>query len=115
MRIGIALPMTLNLPFAHRSRRPGCRLHADGSGDIAAALAGGDRIAYLHLWPHARPWQLARPEPMLRARARRGARRGDPGARRSRRTPAGPAPTPARRGAPQRPHEPAALAAAELT
>jgi hypothetical protein len=24
------------------------------------------RIAYLHLWPHARPWKLAAPQPMLR-------------------------------------------------
>ncbi len=29
-------------------------------------LAEGDSIAYLHLWPHARPWRAARPEPMLR-------------------------------------------------
>jgi hypothetical protein len=25
-----------------------------------------DRIALLHLWPHARPWRVSRPEPMLR-------------------------------------------------
>ena len=33
------------------------------------SLAGSDRIAYLHLWPHARPWRLKRTEPMLRALA----------------------------------------------
>jgi hypothetical protein len=29
--------------------------------------SAGKRIAYLHLWPHARPWQLKRPQPLLRA------------------------------------------------
>jgi hypothetical protein len=38
-------------------------------GDIAIELDGPDRIAYLHLWPHARPWELNRPQPMLRALA----------------------------------------------
>jgi hypothetical protein len=33
------------------------------------SLAGSDRIAYLHLWPHVRPWQLKRTQPMLRALA----------------------------------------------
>ena len=30
-------------------------------------LDAADRIAYVHLWPHARPWHLRRTEPMLRA------------------------------------------------
>jgi hypothetical protein len=29
-------------------------------------IAGNDRIAYLHLWPHVRRWRFKRPEPMLR-------------------------------------------------
>ena len=29
-------------------------------------IAGSDRIAYLHLWPHARRWRFSKPEPMLR-------------------------------------------------
>jgi hypothetical protein len=66
MRIGMALDLTLNLPFrqiANLDLRP----YADGTGDLAVALAGQDRIGYLHLWPHARPWRFNRPEPMLRA------------------------------------------------
>jgi hypothetical protein len=66
MRIGVVLSVTFNLPYSAigaASLRP----RSDGHGDIALALAGRDRIAYLHLWPHARPWQLRRPEPMLRA------------------------------------------------
>ncbi len=66
IRMGIALPMTMNLPF---SRIDGADFHAaaDGTGDVALQLGKGDRIAYLLLWPHARPWRLARTEPMLRA------------------------------------------------
>ena len=66
MRIGIVLTLTFNLPLRvleSAAIRPG---HA-GHGDIVLQLKGPDRIAWLHLWPHARPWRLARPEPMLRA------------------------------------------------
>jgi hypothetical protein len=66
MRIGIVLSLTFNLPLK-RLATAGLRLHAGGSGDIPLALAGTDTIAYLHLWPHARPWRVAKPEPMLRA------------------------------------------------
>jgi hypothetical protein len=65
MRIGIVLNVTFNLPLT-RLATAGLRLHADGSGDMPLALAGSDSIAYLHLWPHARPWRVAKPEPMLR-------------------------------------------------
>lgn len=65
MRVGIVLTLTFNLPYrriasAAFSAAPG------QSGDIALTLSGRDRIAWMHLWPHARPWQLARPQPMLR-------------------------------------------------
>ena len=66
MRIGIVLTVTYNLPF-QRIARADLALDADGHGDIALALAGKDRIAYLQLWPHARPWRMARPEPSLRS------------------------------------------------
>ena len=39
MRVGIALPVTLNLPFAG-SPRPACGCTADGTGDIPLALTG---------------------------------------------------------------------------
>lgn len=68
MRVGVVLTVTFNLPLrrieaAHLVER------ADGSGDIALQLDPEDRIGLLHLWPHARPWQLARPQPTLRALA----------------------------------------------
>jgi hypothetical protein len=66
MRIGIVLTLTFNIPFK-RIVGAGLRLDANGSGDLPLTLSGDDRIAWLHLWPHARPWKLARPEPMLRS------------------------------------------------
>lgn len=66
MRIGIALPLTLNLPFA-QINGASVRLYPTGAGDIPLALNGKDRLAYLILWPHARPFRFKTPEPMLRA------------------------------------------------
>jgi hypothetical protein len=66
MRIGIVLTLTFNLPL-RTIESAALRRTADGHGDLVLALRGPDRIAYLHLWPHARPWRLGRPEPMLRA------------------------------------------------
>ena len=65
MRVGIVLTLTFNLPLRQitgASLKP----QAAGTGDIAIALKGEDRIAWLNLWPHARPWHLKRPEPSLR-------------------------------------------------
>ena len=66
LRVGIVLTLTFNLPFK-RIAAAGLHLDADGTGEIPLTLRPGDRIAYLHLWPHARPWRLAQPEPMLRS------------------------------------------------
>ena len=68
MRIGIVLTLTFNLPLSH-IRAAQIKPAAGVMGDIALELDGPDRIAYLHLWPHARPWELNRPQPMLRALA----------------------------------------------
>jgi len=65
MRVGIVLTVTFNLPFA-RIDAAAVHVGRAADGDIALTLAGPDRIAYLHLWPHARPWRLKKTEPMLR-------------------------------------------------
>ncbi len=65
MRIGIAIPTIFNLPFA-RITAANAHLLGGGRGDISVQLGPEDRIAYLLLWPHARPWKLLRPEPMMR-------------------------------------------------
>jgi len=65
MRIGIVLTLTFNLPLrmvAAASVKP----LKNGAGDIALKLAGDDHIAWLNLWPHAKPWALKNPEPCLR-------------------------------------------------
>lgn len=69
MRIGMALPVTLNLPFAQIDGAS-LRLFANGSGDIPLRVTKTERVAYLLLWPHARPFNFAHPQPTLRCVAR---------------------------------------------
>lgn len=65
LRIGVALPIIINVPF-RAVESVGLRLHGDDTGDLAATLSKGYRLAFLVLWPHARPWHVASPQPMLR-------------------------------------------------
>jgi hypothetical protein len=65
MRVGIALPVTINLPF-RLVDSASVRLFANGSGDIPLKLNGKERVAYLLLWPHARQFYFAHPQPCLR-------------------------------------------------
>lgn len=65
MRIGVALPITFNLPFPVLGAAD-LKLFPDGTGNISLALTGANRLAYLILWPHARPWRFNRAEPTLR-------------------------------------------------
>lgn len=65
MRVGIVLSPTFNLPLK-RIESADLHLEPSGHGDIPLVLKAPDLIAYLHLWPHARPWRIKRPEPMLR-------------------------------------------------
>jgi len=65
LRCGIALPLSVNIPF-RMIASAGLKPAGDGSGDIAVKLPAGQRIAYLSLWPHVRPWRVTSPEPALR-------------------------------------------------
>lgn len=65
MQIGVALPMACNVPFKVVEKAAIAR-HPEGTADLSLGLKGGDRFAYLALWPHVRAWRIARPEPMLR-------------------------------------------------
>jgi hypothetical protein len=65
-RIGMALPITLNLPF-RLVDQASLRLFANGTGDIPVVLHEGNKFAYLVLWPHAKRWEFARPQPMMRS------------------------------------------------
>jgi hypothetical protein len=65
MRFGMVIPISINIPFKI-VRSAQLKTYADGTGDIPIQLGGDGRIAYPHLWPHARPWLLKHPEPMIR-------------------------------------------------
>lgn len=65
IRVGVVLSVSFNLPLrtiVSADHRP----LGDGYGDIALKLAGPERIGFVHLWPHVRPWRIGVPEPMLR-------------------------------------------------
>ena len=61
MRIGVALPKCINLPLTRIAA-----VDLSAKGDIALRPAESPPLGWVSLWPHARPWRLARPEPMLR-------------------------------------------------
>ena len=66
IRQGIALASSVNLPFA-AIESADLRLHADGSGDLALQMNRDERISYLWMWPHVRPWHITHPQPSLRS------------------------------------------------
>ena len=57
--------MTLNLPLALIESAAVTRSR-NGIGSIAMKVAKPNRIAFLVLWPNARPFAFTNPEPMLR-------------------------------------------------
>ena len=63
-QFGVALPMTMNIPLV-KVGNAALKTYRDGSGDIPLQLSDNDRVSYLLLWPHIRPWRLRAPEPML--------------------------------------------------
>jgi hypothetical protein len=65
MRIGLVFSLTFNLPLkkilgANELKK------RNKTVDLSLVLNSEDRIAWLHLWPHARPWRIDQPEPSLR-------------------------------------------------
>lgn len=65
LQFGAVLPMTLNVPFKQIARAD-VKLFSDGSGDLPLGVIAEQRLSYLLLWPHSRPWRLNEVEPMLR-------------------------------------------------
>jgi hypothetical protein len=65
VRTGVALPMTVNIPFAVIG---GAALAQapDGTGDIALEIMPPHRVSWIALWPHTRSWRVTRPQPALR-------------------------------------------------
>ncbi len=65
LRVGIALPLTVNVPFS-RIASVDRRHVAEGCGDLSFRVAGDERISWLMLWPHVRMWKMRSPQPVLR-------------------------------------------------
>jgi hypothetical protein len=66
MRIGVALTVTLNLPF-RQIGAANLAVKPNGTGTISLQTLGDTRISYLVCWPHVRPWHINRTQPALRA------------------------------------------------
>jgi Bacterial PH domain len=66
LRVGIALPVTINIPFKQIDGAS-LAVTGKGAGDLCFRVNDGNRLAYLLLWPHAKPWKFTRPEPGFRA------------------------------------------------
>lgn len=75
MRFGAAIPKAINIPFTVVDGGA-LKTLASGAGDLALTLKAPNKIAFLQLWPHARPWRFSSPQPTLRALADAGAAAG---------------------------------------
>lgn len=66
LRFGVALPKCVNVPLALVGSAD---VKPAGSGIVDVSLTPTVRfpLAYLQMWPHARPWKFGSPQPMLRS------------------------------------------------
>lgn len=65
IRSGVALPMIVNLPLT-KVESAGLRRLRDGTGDITFLPLEGTKVYWLMLWPHVRPFNFRRVQPLLR-------------------------------------------------
>jgi len=65
MKIGIALPVIINLPL-RQIDGVSFAFTGKGCGTICFRTGGKTRLAYLLLWPHAKPWNFNHTQPALR-------------------------------------------------
>ncbi len=66
MRVGVAIQKTFNIPFATMDGAA-LKMHGNDAGSLSVALKPDTSLAYLILWPHARPWRMGHTQPTLRA------------------------------------------------
>lgn len=66
VRSGIALSTTVTIPFG-LVQSAAVKRYERGYGDLPIEIQPGTHVSWLMLWPHVRPWCMARPQPMLRA------------------------------------------------
>jgi len=66
IRMGVAFPSVLNLPLS-RIDSVDLRSLGGGVGDVVLTPVSEDRIGWLYLWPHVKPWAWRDPLPAFRA------------------------------------------------
>lgn len=65
MRFGVAIPVTFNYPFKQIVSAD-VQAVENNTGTIALSMKEHTKISWAILWPHARPWRFAKPEPAMR-------------------------------------------------
>lgn len=65
MNIGVALPITFNVPVRYVDTAE-LRQRAGGVSDLLLTMAPGSRPSLIALWPHVRSWRDVEVRPMLR-------------------------------------------------
>ena len=65
LNFGVIFPLTINLPLRY-VQGASAKQFADRSGQIAVQLNTKEKLAWIVLFPHVRPWRFNNPEPLLR-------------------------------------------------
>jgi hypothetical protein len=65
MRLGVIFPLTVNIPLSYIMGAQVKRF-GDGTGQIALQLDPKEKLAWIVLFPHVRPWRFSNPQPLLR-------------------------------------------------
>ena len=66
IRHGLAMPMSVNVPFAQVDAAFLAQHGKSGTGSISLQLKPEGRFAWLSLWPSQRPWKFRQPQPSIR-------------------------------------------------
>lgn len=65
LNFGVIFPLTINLPLRY-VQGASARQFSDQTGQIAVQLSTKEKLAWIVLFPHVRPWTFNNPEPLLR-------------------------------------------------
>lgn len=65
MKFGVVFPLTINLPLRY-IQGASARQFGDRTGQIAVQLGRKEKLAWIVLFPHVKPWTFNNPEPLLR-------------------------------------------------
>ena len=68
MRLGVIFPLTVNIPLRYILGAQ-VKHFGDGTGQIALQLDPKEKLAWIVLFPHVRPWRFTNPQPLLRGLA----------------------------------------------